>query len=222
MLKKSQWKWLGLLGMVLGALFLLYDSVNWYMLDAGERAKRELLRDRPKYLVNLGLDLKGGTHMVMELEVDKLDAKTTVNDAMSQAIEIIRNRVDQFGVAEPLIVRQGARWIVVQLPGVTDSVHAKELIGKTALLQFRMVDDSEKGRTALNKILEAGNPFVGTVVSTAAAKLVPAGMSLYAGKDGTAYLLGNDVPLTGAQLETAKVSTGGEFGAPVVDFKFKP
>src|SRR5437879_4419113 len=81
---------------------------------------------------------KGGTQMVMELEGDKREAKTSVNDAMSQAIEIIRNRVDQFGVAEPLIVRQGARWIVVQLPGVTDSVHAKELVGKTALLQFRM------------------------------------------------------------------------------------
>jgi preprotein translocase subunit SecD len=220
--KNPQWKWIGLLGLVLGALFLLYDSVNWYMLDSVERAKREALRERPKYLVNLGLDLKGGTHMVMELEVDKLDAKTTLNDAMSQAIEIIRNRVDQYGVAEPLIVRQGARWIVVQLPGVTDSAHAKELVGKTALLEFRMVDESEKGKSALNKILEEGNPFIGTVVSTSAAKLVPEGLSLFPGKDGAAYLLSNDVPLTGAQLETAKVGTGGEYGAPVVDFKFKP
>ena len=220
--KNPQWKWIGLLVLVLGSLFLLYDSVNWYSLEPAERAAREKNRDRPKYLVNLGLDLKGGTQMVMELEVDKLDAKTTLNDAMSQAIEIIRNRVDQFGVAEPLIVRQGERWIVVQLPGVTDSVHAKELIGKTALLQFRMVDDSEKGRNALNKIMESGSPFNGTVVSTAAAKLVPAGLSLIAGKDGTPYLVSNDVPLTGAQLETAKVNTGGEMGAPVVDFKFKP
>ena len=81
--KNPQWKWLSLLALVLGAFFLLYDSVNWYSLSAAERAKREALRDRPKYLVNLGLDLKGGTHMVMELEVDKLDAKTTINDAMS-------------------------------------------------------------------------------------------------------------------------------------------
>jgi protein-export membrane protein SecD len=221
--KNPQWKWIGLFGLVLGAIFLLYQSINWYMLDPLERAKREALRDRPKYVVNLGLDLKGGTHMVMELEVDKLDAKTTLNDAMSQAIEIIRNRVDQYGVAEPLIVRQGARWIVVQLPGVTDSVHAKELIGKTALLEFRMVDESEKGKTALTKILESGaNPFVGTVVSTTAAKLVPAGLTLAPGKDGAAYMLSNDVPLTGAQLETAKVGTGGDYGAPVVDFKFKP
>jgi len=220
--KNPQWKWIGLLVLVLGSIFLLYDSVNWYSLEPAERAKREAMRDRPKYLVNLGLDLKGGTQMVMELEVDKLDPKTSLNDAMSQAIEIIRNRVDQFGVAEPLIVRQGERWIVVQLPGVTDSVHAKELVGKTALLQFRMVDDSEKGRQALDKIMALGNPFDGTVVSTAAAKLVPPGLTLVAGKDGTPYLVSNDVPLTGANLETAKVSTGGDLGAPVVDFKFKP
>jgi protein-export membrane protein SecD len=220
--KNPQWKWIGLLILVVGALFLLYPSVNWYTMDSAERAKLEALRERPKYLVNLGLDLKGGTHMVMELEVDKLDAKTPLNDAMSQAIEIIRNRVDQFGVAEPLIVRQGARWIVVQLPGVTDSAHAKELVGKTALLEFRMVDETEKGRTALNKMLEAGNPFVGTAVSSAAAKMVPEGAGLFAGKDGTPYLLGNEVPLTGAQLETAHVETGGEYGLPVVAFKFKP
>ena len=58
--------------------------------------------------------------------------------------------------------------------------------------------------------------------STAAAKLVPEGTSLYAGKDGTPYLVSNVIPLTGAQLESAKVSTGGDYGAPVVDFKFKP
>jgi preprotein translocase subunit SecD len=221
-MSKNQTKWIGLLILVVGALFLLYPSINWYQLDAAERAKLEGLRERPKFLVNLGLDLKGGTHMVMELEVDKLDAKTPLNDAMSQAIEIIRNRVDQFGVAEPLIVRQGARWIVVQLPGVTDSQRAKELVGKTALLEFRMVDESEKGRAALNKMLESGNPFVGAAVSTAAAKLVPAGLSLFSGKDGAAYLTSQDVPLTGAQLETAHVETGGEFGMPVVAFKFKP
>jgi len=222
-MSKTQTKWIGLLVLVVGALFMLYPSINWYSLDAAERAKLELMRERPKYLVNLGLDLKGGTHMVMELEVEKLDAKTPLNDAMSQAIEIIRNRVDQFGVAEPLIVRQGARWIVVQLPGVTDSAHAKELVGKTAMLEFRMVDDTEKGRTALNKILELGNPF-GTdgVVTAAAAKLIPEGLLLYKGKDNAMYLVQKEAPLTGAALETAKVGTGGEYGMPVVDFKFKP
>ena len=219
---KTQTKWLGLLALIVGSIFLLYPTVNWYQLDPLERAKLEAMRERPKWLVNLGLDLKGGTHMVMELQVDKLDPKTPLNDAMQQAIEIIRNRIDQFGVAEPLIVRQGARWIVVQLPGVTDSQHAKELVGKTAQLEFRMVDDTEASRAAMNKILELGSPFDGVAPSTAAAKLVPAGLQLFKGKDSAMYLLKKEVPLTGAQLETAKVEMGGEYGMPVVAFKFKP
>jgi len=219
---KTQTKWLGLLALIVGSVFLLYPTINWYQLDPVERAKLEALRERPKWLVNLGLDLKGGTHMVMELQVDKLDPKTPLKDAMQQAIEIIRNRIDQFGVAEPLIVQQGARWIVVQLPGVTNSQQAKELVGKTAQLEFRMVDDSEKARTAMNKILELGNPFDGVSASTAAAKLVPAGLQLFKGKDSAMYLLKQEVPLTGAALESAKVETGGEYGMPVVAFKFKP
>jgi protein-export membrane protein SecD len=220
---KTQTKWLGLLALIVGSIFLLYPTVNWYQLDPIERAKLEALRERPKWLVNLGLDLKGGTHMVMELQVDKLDPKTPLNEAMTQAIEIIRNRIDQFGVAEPLIVRQGARWIVVQLPGVTDSQHAKELVGKTAQLEFRMVDDSEKARTAMNKILELGNPFDkdGVTPSTAAVKLVPAGLQLLSGKESAMYLVQKDIPLTGASLDTAKVETGGQYGMPVVAFKFK-
>ncbi len=219
---KIQTKWLGLLALIVVSVFLLYPTVNWYQLEPAERAKLEAIRERPKWLVNLGLDLKGGTHMVMELQVDKLDPKTPLNEAMTQAIEIIRNRIDQFGVAEPLIVRQGARWIVVQLPGVTDSQHAKELVGKTAQLEFRMVDDSEKARAAMNKILELGNPFDGVSPSTAAAKLVPEGLALFKGKDSAMYLLQKEVPLTGASLDTAKVETGGEYGMPVVAFKFKP
>ncbi|MBI5246166.1 MAG: protein translocase subunit SecD [Elusimicrobia bacterium] len=219
---KTQTKWLGLLALIVGSVFLLYPSINWYQLDPVERAKLEALRERPRWLVNLGLDLKGGTHMVMELQVDKLDPKTPLREAMQQAIEIIRNRIDQFGVAEPLIVQQGTRWIVVQLPGVTDSQHAKELVGKTAQLEFRMVDDSERSRTAMNKILELGNPFNGVVPSTAAAKLVPEGLQLFRGKDSAMYLLQKEVPLTGASLDTAKVETGGEYGMPVVAFKFKP
>ena len=221
-MSKTQTKWIGILILVVGSFFLLYPSINWYSLDPQERAKLEQLRERPKYLVNLGLDLKGGTHMVMELEVDKLDRTTTLNDAMNQAIEIIRNRVDQFGVAEPLIVKQGTRWIVVQLPGISNSAQAKELIGKTALLEFRMVDSSEKSQAALNKILELGSPFVGTEVSTSAAKLVPAGLALFRGKDNSMYLLNQEVPLTGANLETARVETGGDYGMPVVAFKFHP
>ena len=223
---KLQIKWLAVLASVVLAVFLLYPSINWYTLDAGERGKLEAYRLRPKWLLNLGLDLKGGTHLLMELDVSKLDPKADINDALNRAIEIIRNRVDQFGVAEPLIAKQGERWIVVQLPGITNSSQAKEMIGKTALLQFRMVDASDAAQKALNKIAELGTPFIGegsaAHISTAAAKLVPQNDELYRGKENAIYLLSKSVPLTGAQLETARVETGGDYGMPVVAFKFKP
>ncbi len=219
---KTQYKWIGLLALIVVGVFMVYPSINWYSLDAAERTKLETLRERPKWLVNLGLDLKGGTHMVMELDVDKLPKDIKLPDAMAQAIEILRNRIDQFGVAEPLIARQGARWIVVQLPGISDSARAKELVGQTAELQFRMVDDSEKGRAAMNKILELAVPFDGPKASTAAVKLVPADLELFKGRESSMYLLSKNVPLTGAALETAKVETGGEYGLPIVSFKFKP
>ena len=222
-MNKTQMKWLGVLALMVAALFALFPSINWYMLPAEERAQLERARERPKFLLNLGLDLKGGTHMRMELEVDKLPAGIPVTEALQQAIEIIRNRVDQYGVAEPMIARQGARWIVVQLPGVTNSAQAKELVGKTAQLEFRMLNDTDKASRALQKIVEAGDPFPngGTTPSPAAAKLVPEGMELVKGKDGTPYLLG-PAQLTGAQLESARVDTGGgDYGMPVVGFKFK-
>ena len=219
---KLQIKWLGVVASVVAAVFMLYPSVNWYTTDAAERAKLEAFRMRPKWLLNLGLDLKGGTHLLMELDVSKLDPKADVADAVARAIEIIRNRIDQFGVAEPLIAKQGDRLIVVQLPGITNSAAAKELIGKTALLEFRMVDNADKAQKALGKIAELGNPFVGDKVSTAAAALVPAEDDLVHGKESTLYLLKKDVPLTGAGLETARVETGGDYGMPVVAFKFHP
>ena len=110
----------------------------------------------------------------------------------------------------------------MQLPGITNSAQAKDLIGKTALLEFRMVDSSEAAQKALSKIAELGNPFVGEQVSTAAAKLVPAEDQLFRGPESSVYLLSKTAPLTGAGLETARVETGGDYGAPVVAFKFKP
>ena len=95
-----------------------------------------------KEKINLGLDLQGGMHLVLKVDTSKIpeDAR---EDASSRALEIIRNRIDQFGVREPLIQKQGRDSIVVQLPGVTDRDRAIELIGRTALLEFKLVEDDE-------------------------------------------------------------------------------
>jgi len=85
--------------------------------------------------INLGLDLQGGSHIILEC-VDTPNAPVD-NDAVNRVLEIIRNRIDQLGVSEPVIQRQGANRILVQLPGVEDPEAAVEIIGKTALLEFK-------------------------------------------------------------------------------------
>lgn len=220
-MSKLQWKWLCVVAVVVLGLFFLYPSINWYGADPAERAQLEASRLRPKWLLNLGLDLKGGTHLLMEVETDKLPPTAKPQEAIAQAIEIIRNRVDQFGVAEPLVAKQGDRWIVVQLPGITNSAQAKELVGKTALLEFRMMAESEAARKAAAAILELGSPFVDGEPTPQARKLLPPGTTLLPGRDESFYILSTEASLTGAALETARVETGGDYGMPVVAFKFR-
>jgi len=93
--------------------------------------------------INLGLDLQGGSHILLEC-VDTPNAPVD-NDAVNRVMEIITNRINPEGVKEPVIQRQGERRILVQLPGMDDPQEAENLIGKTALLEFK----DESGETLL-------------------------------------------------------------------------
>ena len=95
------------------------------------------------YSIKQGLDLQGGTHVVLEA-VDTPDAKVD-EDAVQRVIKIIERRVNELGLTEPIIQRQGERRIIVELPGVKDPEKAIEMIGKTALLEFQ----DESGATVL-------------------------------------------------------------------------
>ena len=77
-------------------------------------------------------------------ELREAESKRIKDSAINQALETIRNRIDQFGVAEPLVQRQGLKQIVVQLPGVKDPKRAKDLIKETALLEFKMLDEDNQ------------------------------------------------------------------------------
>ena len=96
--------------------------------------------------LKLGLDLQGGSQI--QLEVDFTNSELSEKereDAIKTAYEIIRNRIDQFGVAEPLIQRiANTNRIIIQLPGLKDPSRAKNLIGKTAMLEFKFVASSEQ------------------------------------------------------------------------------
>jgi preprotein translocase subunit SecD len=82
-----------------------------------------------------------GSTNVAVWELREQETKRIKDSAINQALETIRNRIDQFGVAEPIVQRQGLKQIVVQLPGVKDPKRAKDLIKETALLEFKMLDE---------------------------------------------------------------------------------
>ena len=140
MTKTPQWKLVAVVLATALALWYLYPSLRYYTLSPEQRQDLPAgeLSDLRSKAVHLGLDLQGGMHLVLEVDRSRLGA-AEAEDATDRAMEVIRNRVDQFGVAEPLIQREGEDRIVVQLPGLTDRERALSLIGKTALLEFKLV-----------------------------------------------------------------------------------
>ena len=154
-MKKFGWKFLIIGIVLLASLWSLYPSYRYYFEIKPHQKKyseEEILKVRKRSL-NLGLDLQGGMYMLLELDTKKLK-KGTVKDALNQAIEIIRNRIDQWGVYEPSIQKAGSRRILVQLPGVMERERARRLIGKTALLEFRLVAPPELLTKTIDKIDE--------------------------------------------------------------------
>jgi preprotein translocase subunit SecD len=93
--------------------------------------------------IKQGLDLQGGTHVVLEA-VDTPDAPVS-DDALNRVVRIIERRVNELGLTEPLIQRQGSRRVIVELPGIKDPDAAIAMLGKTALLEFK----DPSGKTAL-------------------------------------------------------------------------
>ena len=140
MVKNTKWKVALVVAVVGMALWAGYPPLD--VKDTGGN----LLQ---KGKVNLGLDLLGGMHMVLVVDTSKLSPEEA-KDAPDRALEIIRNRIDQFGVLEPSIQRQGRDRIVIQLPGITDRERAINLVKSTAHLEFRLVsDDAELIKQAM-------------------------------------------------------------------------
>ncbi|MGH7322664.1 MAG: protein translocase subunit SecD [Candidatus Rokuibacteriota bacterium] len=138
----------------------------------------------------------------IELTLTDQEAARLRDFAVRQGVETIRNRVDQFGVAEPTIQRQGENRILVQLPGVQDPTRAKALIGKTAVLEFKLLDEQADVEKALREAPPPGDEILyGRQVDrqTKTETKVP-------------YLVKKPVLLTGDLLKTAEVriSDSGE------------
>lgn len=168
MTKSNQRKFLFTLAGLAVCLYTLWPTFQFYSMPPEKR--REVLQARPasatteservrlqkladlrEKAIKLGLDLQGGMHLLLEVDKSKLGPAEARN-AVDQAIQIIRNRIDQFGVAEPSIQKQGDNRIVVQLPGLLDQERAKQLIGQTALLEFKLVKSDEEHRALFDRI----------------------------------------------------------------------
>ncbi len=122
--------------------------------------------------------------------------------ALEQNITTLRNRVDELGVAEPIVQQQGDQRIVVQLPGIQDTTRAKEILGATATLEFRLVYGS---RSAWVEAEETGR--------------VPFDARLYRDRDGQPVLLQRDIIVTGDQINDASSGFDSDTGQPNVSIR---
>lgn len=163
----------------------------------------------PKEKINLGLDLEGGMHLVLKVDTSRLP-KEARDDATDRALEIIRNRIDQFGVREPSVQKQGVDRIIVQLPGITERERAISLIGRTALLEFKLVEaDKVYNSTKLDAVVLQGNVPEDCELKRLDEKLFP---------EERFFLLCKKLALAGEHLTDAYVGRD-EYGNPTVEFK---
>ena len=158
---------------------------------------RALLGDQlPDLQWNEALD---GTDIKLTGSLKPEAAKRVQDTAIAQNITTLHNRVNELGTSEPVIQQQGADRIVVQLPGVQDTARAKDIIGRTATLELRMVDSSA----------EAGAAVTG-------AGPVPFGTERYVERNGSPLIVKKQVVLTGDNLTDAQPSFDGQTHEPIV------
>ncbi len=168
MTKVAKWRNWTSIALFVVSIFMVWPTIRWYLLPASERDRAEasvqpdtdnphlravldslqiqggetLLEEyRALYqtsegTIKLGLDLQGGMYLsYMVIPTPGLDEE----EAIDQALEVIRNRINEFGVSEPSITRQGSDRIVVQLPGVRDPERARSIVERQALLEFKLI-----------------------------------------------------------------------------------
>lgn len=224
-------KWNMAIGLfvIIISLFSVYPTIRWETLSPEKQAElNQKWEDNDSYYkekdafaktgyffskwlegskqlaINMGLDLRGGMHLVFQIDTSKLSSKAK-KDVTKKVKAVIERRINQFGVAEPAIYPQGADQIVVQLPGVVDRERAVNLIGKTALLEFCLVNPDP---AALKRAI-AGKPVEGYEVK----QLKRESLS-------QPILIKKQAELTGANLVGAMVGVGQSFNEPQVEIEF--
>lgn len=178
---------------------------------SGEKGKWEkLLSERYSIMQEFSSSETGGGIWRIVLVLDSKQADHIKKNAIDQALETIRNRIDQFGVSEPEITLQGTDRILIQLPGVKDPQRAIHLIGQTALLEFKLVDEEGDIEAALKGNIPEGDIILSqrsVDPKTGGVKKIP-------------FLLKEKTLMTGEVLKDARVALDSQFHEAYVALEF--
>ncbi len=164
-----------------------------------EAARKVLSKDYPDLTFN---DSTDGKEFVLTASIGEAAKKKIQEFALKQNLQTLHNRINELGVAEPIVQQQGFDRIVVQLPGVQDTAKAKEILGRTATLEIRMVDEDKKDLATLE---------------AAAKGQVPFGDEVYKDRDGNPILVKKNVVLTGDRITDAGPGVNNQTGGSIVN-----
>jgi preprotein translocase subunit SecD len=195
-------------GIPVGKLETEKDRIVLEFSGAKEKVDN-LLGTRFTMLRQLSSSEEGGIWKV-QMILDSKETDLVKKRAIDQALEIIRNRIDQFGVSEPEITLQGTDQILVQLPGIRDPQRAINLIGQTALLEFKLVDEEGNVEEALKGNIPPGDMILyqrSVDPETGAVRKIP-------------FLLKEKTLMTGEFIKDARVGLDSQFHEPYVTMEF--
>ncbi len=179
------------------------DKVSFVLLDPDEKIKLDKMLSEVK-----GIDVSGADNLFYSIRLVETEIALTKDMAVSQAVETIRNRLDQFGLAEPSVTRQGKTDIVVELPGIKNAEEeqrARELIAKPANLELMAIDEDRNDQALTlsdEKALEYGDLILES-----------------ANEVGRKYLVEQIPILTGSEIVDASVAFDQQTNQPIINFK---
>ncbi|MEQ1767278.1 MAG: protein translocase subunit SecD [Methylotenera sp.] len=163
------------------------------------KAKAIISKEYPNLTLN---ESTSGEEKILKASLNLVEQKTIQDFAIKQNIQTLHNRINELGVAEPIIQQQGADRVVVQLPGVQDTAKAKEILGRTATLEIRLVDEEKSDFATLEKA-EKGQ--------------APIGDEVFKDRDGRSIIVKKNVVLTGDYITDAGPGVDGQSGRSTVN-----
>lgn len=163
-----------------------------------EKAKKLIKVNYPDLIVN---ESSVGKDKALDISMSEMGKKKIQEFALKQNLQTLHNRINELGVAEPIIQQQGLDRIVVQLPGVQDTAKAKEILGRTATLEIRLVDEDKTDIATLESAQKGNTPF---------------GDDLFKDRDGRPILVKKNVLLTGERITDAGPGVDQQSGRSVV------